>query len=315
MKAPLKNSLLKMIRRLPMSPLLQESWLFALKLGYWPNLKAPRTFNEKINWRKLQPGDSLIALCSDKIAVREYVAERIGPRYLIPLLYEGASITAEQLHGLGDDIVAKPNHDSKSTEIIRKNSPEIAREAAARLRGKLEIDYGRSTNQFAYSLIQPRILVEKMLVDADKRTPDDYKIFCFRQPDGSIKMYLELHEDREQSSYRASWYDELLNPLLLKGSDYRARNFPCPEAWPEMRAIAAQLARDFDHVRIDLYRVDGTIFFGEMSFFDGGGRTEYSKIGGERHDLDKEMGDCWTLEPENRANACRQSLILAEARC
>lgn len=297
-----------------MKPSLQEALLFALKLGYWPNFEVPRTFNEKINWRKLNSTEPLFALCSDKVAVRGYVAERIGADYLIPALYIGDSISGPQLLELGDDIVAKPSHDSKSAEIIRKNSPETACHAAFRLGEKLKVDYGKLTNQFSYSSVRPRILVEKMLVEADKETPDDYKIFCFRQPAGSITMYVELHENREKPNYRVSWFDARLKPILLKGSDYSARSFPCPEAWPEMRDIAGKLAKDFDHVRIDLYRVDGRIFFGEMTFFDGGGRTEYSRKGGERHGLDREMGECWTLEAENPAKAFRESPILAEAR-
>lgn len=294
----MKKHLLSLIRSLPIGVVLQEKLLFFLKLRYWPNFASPKTFNEKINHRKLFLKDSFMVSCMDKIAVRDHVAEKIGPEILIPVLYAGESITPEQLHALGDDIVAKPSHDSKSTEIIRSNTPEVASPAAARLQAKVKTDFGKQTNQFAYCDVPPKILVEKMLVEEIKPTPDDYKIFCFRQADGSIEMYIELHENREQPDYRVAWFKANLEPIEIRGDDYVTCSFPCPEKWPQMREIAETLSADFDHVRIDLYHVDGRIYFGEMTFFDGGGRTEYSTLKGERHDLDREMGRLWTMASE-----------------
>ncbi len=294
----MKKHLLSLIRSLPIGTVLQEKILFFLKLGYWPNFASPRTFNEKINHRKLFLKDSFMVSCMDKIAVRDHVAAKIGPEYLIPVLYVGESITSEQLHALGDDIVAKPSHDSKSTEIIRSNTPEIATAAAARLRTKVNTDFGKQTNQFAYSDVPAKILVEKMLVEATKVTPDDYKIFCFRQADGTIKIHIELHQNREQPDYKVSTFDENLQPISLRAKEYGTCAFPCPEKWPRIREIAETLAVDFDHVRVDLYLLSDRIYFGEMTFFDGGGRTEYSTVEGERHDLDWEMGRLWTMADE-----------------
>jgi len=294
----MKKHLVNLIRSLPIGVILQEKLLFFLKLRYWPNFASPSTFNEKINHRKLFVTDKFMVSCMDKIAVRDHVAAKIGPEILIPVLYTGESITAEQLLALGDDIVAKPSHDSKSTEIIRSNTSEIATAAAARLQAKLNTDFGKQTNQFAYCEVPPKILVEQMLIEANKVTPDDYKIFCFRQADGSIEMFIELHENREQPDYRVAWFDAGLEPIRILGDDYVTCSFPCPEKWPQMRTVAETLSADFDHVRIDLYHVDNQIYFGEMTFFDGGGRTEYSTQDGNRHDLDREMGRLWTMAGE-----------------
>ena len=297
----MKNLLLKLIRSLPIGVVRQEKLLFFLKLGYWPDFRSPRTFNEKINCRKLFSEDDLMVSCMDKVAVRDYVADKIGDEYLIPLLFTGESISAEQLHALGDNIVAKPSHDSKSTEIIHVNTADVARAAAARLQAKVKIDFGKQTNQFAYSKVPPRILVEKMLVDETKVTPDDFKIFCFRQPDGSTKMHIEVHENREQSDYKVAVFNENLDPIELTANEYGTGAFPCPEYWPRMRAIAERLSVDFDHVRIDLYLIEDRIYFGEMTFFDGGGRTDYSTVGGVRNDLDFELGRIWYYGQNFRA--------------
>jgi len=234
-----------------------------------------------------------MVLCSDKVKVRDFVLEKIGEEYLIPVLYTGESISADQLCALGNDIVAKASHDSNSYEIIRHNTPEVAKAATGRLQAKLKTDYGKEGNQFLYSLIQPQIIVEKMLIEKEKVTPDDFKIFCFRQADGSVKMLIELHENRQQPDYRVAWYDEDLESILLRGDLYEARPFPCPDRWPRMQKIAQSLSEGFDHVRIDLYYVNEQIYFGEMTFLDGGGRTEYSRFGGGKHDFDHELGSLW----------------------
>lgn len=59
---------------------------FKEKIGRWPDLKNPRTFNEKIQWLKLHDRNPLYTQLVDKYEVRKYIAETIGEKYLIPLL-------------------------------------------------------------------------------------------------------------------------------------------------------------------------------------------------------------------------------------
>ena len=94
----MKNLLLSLVRKLPIGPVRQEMLLFFLKLGYFPNFASPKTFNEKINHRKLFLKDSLMVSCMDKIAVRDYVAEKIGAQTLtLPLFPAMTEADVEQV--------------------------------------------------------------------------------------------------------------------------------------------------------------------------------------------------------------------------
>lgn len=294
----MKQQALSLIRSLPMGAVHQEALLFYLKLGYWPDFANPTTYNEKLNYRKLFSRDERFTRCSDKLAVRDWVRDRIGPDCLVPLLYSGESITEQQILGLGDNLVIKASHDSRSTEIIRRNSPAIAEAAAKRIRAKLRTNYGLATNQFFYSPIQPRVLVEQLLVEGSKPTPNDYKILCFRQPDGSLKKWVDVHQDRDTPDYAISFYDERGQAIPLKGvPECRSTPpaFPCPDQWKDLLGTADALGREFDHVRVDLYCIEGAIYFGELSFCAAGGRSPYSRLGGQPHDLDRTMGAYWHL--------------------
>ena len=294
----MQKAALSLFRSLPLSVLFQESMLFYLKLGYWPDFRNPQTFNEKLNYRKLFSTDERFTTCSDKLEVRDWVGERIGTEYLIPLLYSGERITAEQLLGLGDNIVAKASHDYKSAQLIRRNSLEISTMAVKRLELTLRINFVLETNQVWYAKIKPMILVERLLMDGARQSPNDYKILCFRRSDGSVKKLIEVHENRGTPEYVISMYTENREPVRLRGNgEHRRaiRPFPCPEHWDHLLRIADTLGREFDHVRVDLYCVQERVYFGELTFCDSGGRSPYTREDGVPNDMDLELGGYWHL--------------------
>ncbi len=59
---------------------------FRLELGYELNIENPQTFNEKIQWLKINNRNPEYTIMVDKYLVRNYVKEKIGEEYLIPLL-------------------------------------------------------------------------------------------------------------------------------------------------------------------------------------------------------------------------------------
>src|ERR1039457_5417291 len=54
----------------------------------FPNFKEPKTFNENCQWLKLF-GDPRLPICTDKVTVKTYVAQRIGRNMVIPTLFYG----------------------------------------------------------------------------------------------------------------------------------------------------------------------------------------------------------------------------------
>ncbi|MDF1816080.1 MAG: ATP-grasp fold amidoligase family protein, partial [Verrucomicrobiales bacterium] len=298
--APLLRDIFRWI---PVSTVLKEKVLFAGKMGYWPDFGKPKSYSEKVNWRKLYSHNHLYIKCSDKLAVREYVKEKTGSDdYLIPVVFEGDTITPAELVALGDDIVVKATHDSGSVCIINKNSPERAEEVCAEIEKSLKYNYGAETNQWWYSNIKPRVYVEKYLCNENGAPPWDFKFFVFKQSaTRSLKIISSVIFERGTPNYHRSFYNENRELIDWKGQDIQlefAPNhqtpFPDIENYDEMLEAVVSLAEDFDHVRVDMYQVNGRIYFGELTFSQGGGRSRWSP-----REFDYALGDYWAVNRDH----------------
>ena len=111
-----------------------------------------------------------------------------------------------------------------------------------------------------------------LLVDGD--VPKDYKVYCFH---GEPK-YIAVFHDRfgeapSQTIYDIDWVvqDCVFDFHFKKNhKDLEER----PACYDELLEAARSLSRDFIHVRVDFYVVDGRLFFGELTFFNAGGNTK-----------------------------------------
>lgn len=250
---------------------------FYYYVGYWPNIKAPKTFNEKINNRKMSLSDPIFSLCSDKYKVRDYVESKVGRKYLIPLKFYGELISKETLDSIDGDFVVKTTHDSGSVQIIKKSLGYKAREVIDKVNLSLEKDFGKLVDESWYSDIKPRVIIEELLVKKDGSQPEDYKFHVFND-----KVILQIDYDRF-SDHSRSFYDEKLN-LLPFGIKYKNKMKKIKElnGFNEMLHVAKKLASDFDYVRVDLYNVDGEIYFGELTFAHGSG---YERFSDKKYDI------------------------------
>ncbi|ASQ89798.1 hypothetical protein CHL67_01655 [Prosthecochloris sp. GSB1] len=236
-------------------------------LGYIPDLRNPRTLNEKINWLKLNRETELIVQCADKYRVRDYVAERIGNDCLVPLLLvteNPAELTPENIRT--EAFVVKTNHASGGITFVRDKSNadwrKIRRKTASELR-RNHYYRGRSRH---YRDIQRKILVEKMLLDENGNIPEDYKFHCFNGNVRFIQVDLGRHTAHKRNLYSPTW--ELLPfELKLENGPAVAR----PSRLGDMLRIAEILSDAFVFARIDLYCVGGNIYFGEITFHPGSG--------------------------------------------
>ena len=279
---------------------LTEKLLFFATHRYWPNLKSPKNFAEKIVWRKTNRTSSIpMAELSDKLAVRDYVKRQIGESHLIPLLFSGPEISAEELLELGDDIVVKLNNDYGSAEFIEKNTPEKAAEVSQRVNRRLRRDFGRFTNQWWYSDIKPMVIVEEWLKDWDDSVPVEYQLFLFRKPTESDPTVLfSVVVDRRTENHRLNYFDRngdefLFNDQRVSSLKYGNGGFPFPdpEKCSELVRVADELSKGIDHVRVDLYLAKDQIYFGEMTFSSGNGRIQWDPV-----EFDTYLGSLWDLD-------------------
>ncbi|MEG0237312.1 MAG: ATP-grasp fold amidoligase family protein [Cetobacterium sp.] len=254
---------------------------FEKEFGYKIDFtKEPKTFSEKIQFRKIYSSNKkneLYTLCSDKYLVREYVAKKIGKEFLIPLLLVTKKLSLEQWEKLPDKFVAKANHNSGPVQIVSNKNKENAKKIIAELEFQLKIDYGVISLEEFYSNIPKKIIIEKFL-NFKGKSMQDYKFHCFNSGEIFVEHILERNENvKEKKVLKTNFYDENWNKLNFSiGTEIYNENINKPKNFEKMKNIAKKLAEDFDYVRVDLYNLDGKIYFGELTFSGDSGLQEFS---------------------------------------
>lgn len=244
-------------------------------MGRWANLRHPTTYSEAILLRCLRPDMRWVAL-TDKLAVREYVREKIGDAHLIPLIAAPKAFTRDVFDALPNSFVMKANHGCAFVEVVRDKSRTSFEELSKIAAKWLSIDYYRVSCERHYRFIEPRLYFEQLLVDSAGRIPSDIKLHVFGgRPDGP-RMHSMIISDRFGQA-RGDLYDENWRRLDVRFGWYQPSDaqLPRPKNWHEIKRLAARLAEDFDYVRVDLYSLGDKIYFGELTFTPGAGRLPF----------------------------------------
>ena len=246
--------------------------------------KNPKKYTEKIQWRKLFLKDERLTEYSDKILVRDYVKKIIGAEYLIPVLGVWDSFEEIDFESLPNSFVLKTNHGS-GTNIIVKDKTELDRKTAKTLiNGWMKTDFGYSHGfELHYSEIIRKIYAEKY-INVINNDLEDYKFLCFNGKAYYCWVDVDRNGDHRRNVYDMEW---VLQPWG-QAKKNTTKNLPKPENFDLMIELAEKLATGFSHVRVDLYNVDGKIYFGEMTFTNGSG---YDLITPREYDY--ELGKLW----------------------
>lgn len=255
--------------------------------------KEPRTFNEKIQFRKLYDNNPLYSICADKYRVREYVKEKIGEEYLIPLLLVTDRLTEEQWEKLPNQFVAKANHNSGPVQIVKDKSKANKKEIIKELNNQLKLDYGILSMEKWYSNIPRKIIIEKLLIDNNREIIQDIKIHCFKvKKSEEIKCFFDLcSREKVDGEVYSTIYDENWDNLKFTNATLDTKDYPKPDNFTEIVEKAKILAKDFDYVRVDLYNIENKIYFGELTFCDCSG---FGKFTDEKWDY--KFGEYWNQE-------------------
>ena len=252
---------------------------FRRNLGYVPDFEHPKTLNEKLQWFKMHVRDPRITMCADKYAVRSYVAEKIGGQYLVPLYGVYDSIEEIDIASLPEQFVLKPNHESGRVIICRNKKEMDWVKTADTLNNWLHENYYYEWGEWGYKNIPPKIICEKLLA-ADII---DYKFFCF----GGEVVLVDIIGNRKSGGLYDDFFVDLDFKLIAVGEQSGEKTaedkiLKKPEQWEEMLEIAQVLSEDFPFVRVDLYDVNGSIYFGELTFTPANG-------------MDSKIPDGWDL--------------------
>ena len=240
-------------------------WVYYLECGHQLNLENPQRFNEKLNWLKLYYRDPLWTQMVDKYAVKELVRERVGNEYVVPCF--GVWDRAEDIEWdkLPDKFVLKTNHDSGNNGVfICKDKSKIDKAKwTKRINTSLRRDTSISCREWPYKFVKRCVFAEEYLEDATGELRD-YKFFCF---DGKV-MYLYVATERQSGNLKFNYFDADFQPLDLWQAHPRSdKPIEKPTTFEQMKELAAKLSKGLPEVRVDLYEVNGKIYFGEFTFF------------------------------------------------
>jgi hypothetical protein len=263
---------LRVARIIPDRTLLKIKYKAAI--GRKLDLENPKSFNEKLQWLKLNDRKPEYCKMVDKYEVRKFVAATIGEEYLVPLLGVYDSYAEIDFAGLPNRFVLKPNHTSGDVFLCTDKSAIDYGELEKMVKKWLKKNYYWLHREWPYKYVKPKIICEQF-ISANDASPDDYKVLCFN---GSAKL-IQVHSDRFHN-HRQDIYDLNWNRIDMawgfETSDYLAPADKKPEQLEKMLALSERLAQHTYQVRIDWYHVDGNLYFGEMTFFDGAGFTAFA---------------------------------------
>lgn len=236
------------------------------------NLKNPKTFNEKIQWLKLNNKNLGYSRLVDKYEVKKYIEETIGKEYVIPTLGIWNSFDEINFDSLPSQFVLKCTHDSGGLIICNDKNNFNKDEARKRINKSLNKNYYLEHREYPYKNVKPRIIAEKLMTDESGTELKDYKIFCFNGEPYFIEVDFNRFTNHQRNIYSIEW--KLLNVEIEYHSN-KQKDITKPVCLDEMLQIAKELSKKIPFVRVDLYVVKNQIYFGELTFFHGAGYEKF----------------------------------------
>lgn len=254
------------------------------------NWEELRTYSEKMQWEKMFDNDPRKVICSDKLMVREWVKEKIGEEFLIPLI--GAWERPEQIDfsALPNQFVLKTNCSSGDVIIVKDKSKLSRKDIkgyCAKLNYYLGMEFGYNTCELHYNKMKPMVIAEAF-IESGSTDLQDYKFLCFDGKPHFCWVDVGRYHNHMRNFYDLEWN-------LQEWHQYNYKIYEgelsVPKNYEKMLELVKILADGFSHVRVDLYNVNGRIYFGEMTFTNASG---FEKI--EPESADRMLGDLWNID-------------------
>lgn len=258
------------------------------------DLDDPRSFNEKLQWLKLNDRNPRYTQLVDKYAVREIIAREIGEEYLIPLV-GGPWDSFEEIdfNLLPDQFVLKCTHDSGGVVICKDKKKLDINAARKKLTKALGRDYYQISKEWPYKNVPHKIIAEAYMVDESGTELKDYKLMCFS---GRVKCSFICSDRFTEKGLHVTFFDREWNVMPFERCypSYK-EGLPKPKSYEEMMVLAEKLSEGIPFVRVDFYDINGKIYFGEITFYPGSGYETFSP-----EEWDYTLGSWIELPLENK---------------
>ena len=255
------------------------------------NFKNPKTYNEKLNWLKINDRDPKYTKMVDKYEAKEYVKDIIGEEYIIPTLGVWDNFDEIDFDKLPNQFVLKCTHDSEGLVIVKDKSKLNIEEAKKKIEKAMKYNFFYIGREYPYKNIKPRIIAEQYMEDKKYHGLRDYKFFCF---EGDVKA-LFIATDRGIGETKFDYYDINFNHLdIIQHYPNSKKKIDKPKNYDKMIELSKKLSKGLKHVRVDWYEVNGKLYFGEITFYHFSGLQPFNDI-----KWDNMFGDWISLEDKS----------------
>lgn len=249
---------------------------FKIEMGKNLDLKNPATFNEKLQWLKLNDRIPKYTTMVDKYEVRKLISEKIGEEYLIPLVGAWNKPDEIEFDKLPNQFVLKCNHNSGLGMTICKDKSNLnIRKVKNNLKKGLNQDYYLTSREWPYKNVNRKIICEEYL--EDKESPSDlkdYKLMCF---DGKVMCTFVCTDRANNKGLKVTFFDNNWNVLPFERKYPKsAEPIVKPKNFEKMIELAEILSKGIPFVRVDFYEVNDKIYFGELTLYPGSGFERFS---------------------------------------
>ena len=271
-------------------------WTYYLTFRKKLDLDNPKTFNEKLQWLKLNDQHEEYTQMVDKYEAKKYVANLIGEEYIIPTLGVYDSFDEIDFDKLPNQFVLKCTHNSGGIIICRDKATLDVPKGRKQMKKWLKKNPFWTNREYPYKHVKPRIIAEEYMEDENSHELNDYKFFCFS---GDVKyVFVATDRGKADEETKFDFFDMSWNHLpFTNGHPNNPGPISKPENFEEMKALACKLSKNMPHVRVDLYNISGKIYFGELTFYHWSGLTPFVP---EKWDF--EFGKCITLVPHKNVS-------------
>lgn len=259
------------------------------------HLNHPHTLIEKMMWLKKYYRLPIMPLLADKYRVKEFISEHIGSQYVVPTLGVWHSFDEIEWDKLPNSFVLKCNHASAANLFCEDKGFIDKNDAERKFKRWMRNYYHDENKQWAYKDIEPLIMAEPYLKNADGTDVVDYKFYIYG---GKLVYFMyslgEAHH--EVKNVKLSPDKELIDHFFKKSCQLSPEEIKLPENIDEMLSLAQRIGKGFRHLRLDMYSVDGHIYIGEFTFYSNGG---FINIDSEEYS--QKLADMIDVTPLNRS--------------
>ena len=275
----IKKKVTTVIKKSPIMKVLPDKIFlkiaYRLKFGKKLDLDNPKTFNEKIQWLKLNDRKDIYTTMVDKYEAKKYVANLIGEKYIIPTLGVWNKFDDIDFDKLPNQFVLKCTHDSGGLVICKDKSKLDIESAKRKINKCLKRNYYIHGREWPYKNVKPRIIAEKYInneSDINRDLPD-YKLMCFN---GRVRCTFVCTDRFAKNGLEITIFDENWNELPFRRSCPKSdRPIHKPYNYDKMVEFSELLSKDLKFIRVDFYEVNNDLYFGELTFYPGNGLVKF----------------------------------------